>query len=176
MVKKKEEHPDPIESIIVVKNAEIFWQNFQGKEKQYNAAGARNFAVKIDAEPAAQYLGDGWNIKYLEPREEYEEDVRQAWLPVEIEFVHYPPAVLIVKGPGQFVPLDKDTIGMLDWADILKIDMTIRPYNWIVNGKWGTKAYLKRMYVTIDEDPLDVEYQVIPHTIVNDETPPWNPD
>jgi hypothetical protein len=53
---------------------------------------------------------------------------------------------------------------MLDWVDIINVDLIVRPYAWTVNQKSGVKAYLQSLYVTIEEDPLEIKYSDLsPH-------------
>lgn len=158
---------------VTIRGARIIFRNFAGVEGQFNAAGDRNFGAVLDPETAAAMAEDGWNIKYLKPREEGDEPT--PWIPVTVSFKNRPPNVVLITQrynheTQEFVPIrtrlpeptpEMDLISMLDYADFAKVDMMISPYTWSHSGRSGVKAYLKALYATIQQDELEREYAVI---------------
>lgn len=143
---------------ILMEGVRIIFRNFAGKEDKYNPPGSRNFAVLIDDEVAEMLAKDDWNVKWLQPRNDEEEEKPQAYLPVAIRFDVFPPRVVVVTSRGR-THLDETSIEMLDWANIVNVDLIVRPYPWgPINGKSGLKAYVQSMYVTIEEDALEMKY------------------
>lgn len=141
---------------IIIEDAQLLFKNFSGRKGEYNPEGQRNFCVLLDDDVAKQLKKDGWNVKYLKPREEG--DKEQAYLQVKIRFDNKPPNIVIVSSTGKS-RIDESEVNILDWAETEHVDLNINPYEWHrPNGDSGITAYLKSMYVVIEQDPLEEKY------------------
>lgn len=148
----------PEANTFMIENAKIIFRNFEGKEGQYNRSGDRNFAVIIPDEKTAQdMLKDGWNVKYLQPREEGDDPT--PYIQVAVSYKNRPPRIVMMTSSVRTI-LTEDNVEILDWADIKSSDLICRAYEWDVNGKTGVKAYLQSLFVTIEEDYLERKYSV----------------
>lgn len=170
---------------VVLENCRLVFRNFTGTAGKFNAEGERNFNVCLDDDVAAAMLADGWNVKWLLPREE--EDSPQAILKVKVRYPKpgekgRPPNIVLITSRGK-TPLDEGMVGILDWAEIIYVDLIVRPYEWNIRGQEGVTAYVKSLYVTIREDELEQKYADVPDSAQNsikvhegDEKPPWEGD
>lgn len=156
-----------ITSNISLSDARLIFRNFQGKATTYNNEGNRNFGVILPDDLAEKLKDDGWKVRYLRPRED--EDEPTPWLSVKVKFDPYPPIAVLITSRGK-KKLHEDTIEQLDWSRIKTCDLIIRPYNYpevtdkngnIIRAA-GVAAYLKAIYVTIDEDEFERKYADIP--------------
>lgn len=138
-------------------NARIMFRNFRGLPTKFNPAGGKpDFCVVIPDPNTAQRMRDeGWNVRVLAPRSEEEEPLD--YLQVAVAFGRIPPTIIMYVN-GVETQLDETTIGELDTAEISYVDLVVRPYNWEVRGDHGVKAYLKAMYVTIEQDRFAAKY------------------
>lgn len=143
---------------VVLEDVQLRFRNFAGRPGMYNDEGDRNFAVLLPTHIADELARDGWNVKLLKAREEGEED--QPYLSVRVFFGNYPPTIKMITDRGTTL-LDEESVEVLDWVDIKQVDLIIRPHNWSFGGKTGVKAYLKDLYITIIENPLEVKYSDI---------------
>lgn len=156
------------ENTVLLEGVRLVFRNFTGKEGQYNRDGDRNFGVIIpDQATAEQMLQDGWNIKYLKPREDEDEGDDSAeetpWLSVKVGFGKgRPPQIyLVTQGGKKRTPITEETVHELDWVEITNVDMIVRPYHYDVSGRQGISAYVQSMYITIEEDPLRAKYEAM---------------
>jgi len=144
---------------VLMEGVQLVFKNFAGKEGRYNREGDRNFAVVLPTEQALQMQADGWNVKQFKERDDAEEgEIPDYWLGVSVGYGKgRPPQIVMISSRGR-TNLTEETVEMLDWVDMQNVDLIVRPYTWEVNGNTGVKAYLKSLYVTIEEDELELKY------------------
>lgn len=148
-------------SNLTFEDARIMFRNFSGKEGDFNKAGDRNFCLILDFDAAEKMQSDGWNIKYLKPREDGDEPQPYIQVAVSYNPKARPPRVVMVTSRGK-TPLGEDEVDILDWVQIENVDLIISPYEWEVSGKTGVKAYLQSIFITIVEDELEQKYGDVP--------------
>lgn len=146
-------------SYAVLEDVRIIFRNFAGEERQYNRKGDRNFTVILPEDIGERMAKDGWNIKRLKPRDP--EELGDLSLKVKVNFEGRPPTVALITSRGK-TNLDEESCELMDYAEFERVDLTISPYNWKVNGKTGTTAYLRSIFGFIREDELEVKYADIP--------------
>lgn len=144
-----------VDKNLTLEDVTIAFRNFEGKEDVYNRAGDRNFSILLDEDRAAQMLKDGWNVKRLKPREDEAEG--QPYITVAVSYKNRPPKIGMVTSKN-ITYLGEAEVEMLDWVDIEQADVTLNPYEWVVNGKTGVKAYLATLFVKIYEDYLQLKW------------------
>lgn len=144
--------------VLKIENAHIIFRNFAGREGQYNHDRLKSFSVVIDNEQMVDELtADGWNIKPFVPKGE--DDPEPIYhLPVAVSWKNIPPKIVMITG-GVKTFLDEESVECLDYADIRSIDLIINPSYWNKHGEEGIKAYLKTMYVVIEEDEFAAKYE-----------------
>lgn len=140
---------------LILEDITIAFRNFAGKEDVYNREGDRNFAILLDEDRAAQMEADGWNIKRLKARDD--EEFGQPYIQVAVSYKNRPPKIVVITSKGMR-PYTEDMVEMLDWVDIETADVTLNPYEWAVNGKSGTKAYVQSLFIKIEEDYLQQKW------------------
>ena len=151
------------EGSITIRNAEILYANFSGVQLRYNNEGKRNFCVILDEETATRLAEDGWNVKATKPREEGDES--RPYIQVTVGYNYRPPKVVLITSKGR-TDLDESMVGLVDSLvnDLRQADMIVRGVHWKQpTGESGIKAYLKSLFITPEEDELDLEYGDVPY-------------
>jgi len=151
--------PSRIEPV-VLENCRLLFRNFSGKEGRFAPEGRRTFSVALEHDQAAAMEAAGWNIKTLNARDE--EDEPQPIIQVRVGFKGGRPIRIVLVTTRGKTQLTEDLVSILDWVEIIKADLIIRPYEWEVGEKSGVTAYLQSLFVTIREDPLELKYADLP--------------
>lgn len=163
MTKELKKRPDNLR----IEDTRVIYRNFAGKPTKYNVQGGKRTVGIIlpDVETGEALAKDGWNVKYLRDRDTDEVDA--AFISAKISYDNKPPKIVIVTNRKQTY-LDAESVEILDYADIQNVDAVLTPYVYDVGGKSGISAYVKTMYVTVQEDEfadkynLDDDYDELP--------------
>lgn len=146
---------------VTIEDARIMFKNFAGAQTKFNPAGARNFCVVIPEEHVDAISEMGYNIKYMQPRDEG--DIPTPYIKVNVSYRFEPPHIETIIGGRKRQVLGEEDISMLDWADISFVDLSFTGSDWEVRGETGTSAYLDSLYAHIEEDELRSKYSDIPY-------------
>lgn len=139
---------------VTIQNARFNFRNFSGKEDIYGKKEKR-FGVILDQANAIELKNNNWPVKFPDPREEGEE--RDPYIVVSCGYKLAPPRVVMISSGGP-TDLGEDQLEVLDWVDIQEADVIFQMGHWEVGDKTGTKAWLKTLVVTIEEDELELKH------------------
>jgi len=149
-----------------IKHAKIRWRNFGGKVEKFNLNGERYFTIFLEPHDAEALASMGLNVKTLPIKEEGQEP--QDILKVKVNFKGRPPRLVLVTSRGR-TTLGEDEANALDLAQIKRdkdnnelVDLILSPYWWEMNGKEGVAVSVKTLFMTIEEDELEMMYSDIP--------------
>lgn len=140
-----------------------FWKtNFSGdpSRKKYNGE-RKTFDIVIEDEVLAKKLiEDGWKVKFYENSND-----PFYYLEVEVRYKPFPPTIYTIDTrTRRKTLLTDDTVGMLDFARIEKVNLEISGNPWDVNGKSGIKAYVSYMNVFIQSNPFADDFDDLAET------------
>lgn len=152
------------DSVIIEDTRFIFRPNLSGnpdRDQTFHSNARRaNFVITEDI--ADKLASQGYNVKKVEPKEGYEEDGIQYFVPAYINFdtvFSRPPLVYMVPANGgEKVALDKDTIEIIDQLadgqNIKKINVELNP--WYNSSRDCWTFYIRTLYVwqAAEDDPF----------------------
>lgn len=140
----------------LVEGANIIFRNFAGAAREFNSEGDRNFSVILPKDLALKLKGEGWRVKQLKPRDDDEEG--DYHLKVKVNYKTGRPPRVVLMTSNNRTDLGADEVSMIDVADIKNVDLIINGY-WNDMSGGGYTGYLKTMFVTVNEDDLEMKYQ-----------------
>lgn len=155
-------------NLINLEGVRIEFRNFSGKPGERNREGDRNFCVLLDdrRDLAEELSNEGWNVKYLKPRDD--DELPCPYIKVKVSFKKYPPTIYLIT-EGKKVRLNEKNVGDLDFMEIEyengernRVDLQISPYTWGTPGNGGISAYCKALYVRMPDDHFRRKYIDIP--------------
>ena len=138
-------------SDLMIEDAKILFTNFAGSPTRYNSEGGkREFSVALPLNLVEDLERDGWNVKYRK-NADGEYDPERPYLGVKVSYKFRAPAIWLITG-GRKQLMTEDTVGTLDNITIKTADEVIHPSVYDVRGQQGISAYVKELYVVMDDE------------------------
>lgn len=138
-------------SDLMIENAKLLFTNFAGSPTRYNAdGGKREFSVALPLNLVEDLEKDGWNVKYRK-NADGEFDPERPYLGVKVSYKFRAPAIWLITGARKQL-MTEDTVGTLDNITIKTADVVIHPSVYDVRGQQGISAYVKELYVVMDDE------------------------
>lgn len=128
--------------------------NFSGRELRYNKAGDRNVCLLLPMDIAERMGKLGWNVKF--PKDP--ESGQLPFIQVSTNFNCSPrlrPKIHMITGSNDIF-LTEDNLHLLDEANILYVDVTLRDREWEPGRH---KAYVDTMYAVVQENRFAEKYR-----------------
>ena len=138
-------------SDLMIEDAKLLFTNFAGSPTRYNSEGGkREFSVALPLNLVEDLERDGWNVKYRK-NADGEFDPERPYLGVKVAYKFRAPAIWLITG-GRKQLMTEDTVGTLDNITIKTADVVIHPSVYDVRGQQGISAYVKELYVVLDDE------------------------
>lgn len=138
-------------SDLMIEDAKILFTNFAGSPTRYNSEGGkREFSVALPLNLVEDLERDGWNVKFRK-NADGEFDPERPYLGVKVSYKFKAPAIWLVAA-GRKQLMTEDTVGTLDNITIKTADVVIHPSVYDVRGQQGISAYVKELYVVMDDE------------------------
>lgn len=138
-------------SDLMIEDAKLLFTNFAGSPTRYNSEGGkREFSVALPLNLVEDLVRDGWNVKYRK-NADGEFDPERPYLGVKVSYKFRAPAIWLITG-GRKQLITEDTVGTLDNITIKTADVVIHPSVYDVRGQQGISAYVKELYVVMDDE------------------------
>lgn len=138
-------------SDLMIEDAKLLFTNFAGSPTRYNSEGGkREFSVALPLNLVEDLERDGWNVKFRK-NADGEFDPERPYLGVKVSYKFKAPAIWLVAA-GRKQLMTEDTVGTLDNITIKTADVVIHPSVYDVRGQQGISAYVKELYVVMDDE------------------------
>ena len=138
-------------SDLMIEDAKLLFTNFAGSPTRYNSEGGkREFSVALPLNLVEDLERDGWNVKFRK-NADGEFDPERPYLSVKVSYKFRAPAIWLIAG-GRKQLMTENTVGTLDNITIKTADVVIRPSVYDVRGQQGISAYVKELYVVMDDE------------------------